>query len=196
MRIALIGGTFDPVHAGHLIGAERTADSLNLDRVLFVPAATPPHKQNRKISEAAHRVNMLRLALRGNPRFDLLLDEIERGGASYTVDTVQAVRSRLNPEDKLFLVVGADNLIDFDTWKDWRRIADICRIAGLARPGSEQARRMVERKHPELKIEWIEMPLIDISSTFIRSLVAEGGSIRYLAPENVESYIHDNGLYR
>lgn len=196
MRIALIGGTFDPVHTGHLIGAERTADSLNLDRVLFVPAAAPPHKQNRRISEAAHRVNMLRLALRDNPRFDLLLDEIERGGASYTVDTVRAVRARLNPEDRLFLVVGADNLVDFDTWKDWRLIADACCIAGLARPGSEQARRMIEKKHPELNIEWVEMPLIDISSTCIRSLTAMGGSIRYLAPESVERYILDNGLYR
>lgn len=196
MRIALIGGTFDPVHLGHLIGAECTAESLHLDRVLFVPAATPPHKFTRRISDSGHRVNMLRLAITGNPRFDLLLDEIERGGASFTVDTVSTVHARLAAGDDLYLVVGADNLVDFDTWKDWRRIVATCRIAGLERPGTERARQVVERKMPDLRVEWVRMPLIDISSTHVRSLSAQGGSIRYLVPEPVARYIQENDLYR
>ena len=119
----MLGGTFDPVHIGHLIGAEAAADQLGLDRVLFVPAARPPHKSTVPISAAGHRVAMLRLALKGSERFDIHLDEIERGGAnSYTIDTIRRYRDVMKASDELFFILGADNLAEFTTWKDWQDI--------------------------------------------------------------------------
>lgn len=194
-KIGILGGTFDPVHMGHLIGAEIAADTLALERVLFVPAAAPPHKCLRVITDSAHRLNMLREAVADNPRFEVLTDEIERGGASYTVDTVAGLKSRLGPDTELYLVVGADNLVDFNSWKDWRVIVRACRLVGLERPDSRDAREVVGRKIPELDIHWVGMPQVDISSTLIRRLAAEGRSVRYMLPDRVMEYILRNALY-
>ena len=194
-KIGLMGGTFDPVHIGHMIGADKAADTLGLDRVMFIPAATPPHKCNRTITDPIHRLNMLREAVADDPRFEVLTEEIERGGASYTVDTVLRLKSRLGPDAELYLVVGGDNLVDFNSWKDWRTISGNCRLVGLERAGNQDAREMVRIRMPDLEILWVGMPLVGISSTLIRALSAEGRSIRYMVPDRVQEYIRKNALY-
>jgi nicotinate-nucleotide adenylyltransferase len=196
LRFGLIGGTFDPVHLGHLIGAEFAADRLGLERLYFVPAAHPPHKSLRSITPADHRVNMLRLAMAGNQRFDLWLDEIERGGqASYTIDTLRRFRGRMGQEAEVYFILGADNLAEFNTWKDWRQIAAECRIVALAREGFNGAREGVREQLDGVDFTWIEMPLIGISATQIRDACRAGRSIRYLVPDPVADYIARNSLY-
>ncbi|OGF99325.1 MAG: nicotinate (nicotinamide) nucleotide adenylyltransferase [Candidatus Glassbacteria bacterium GWA2_58_10] len=197
MRIGMLGGTFDPVHLGHLIGAQAAWEGLGLDRVLFVPAARPPHKLEAAITPAKHRVEMLRLALAGDSRFVLYLDEIDRRGRSYTVDTLRRYREKeLQPGDELYFILGDDNLLEFDTWKDWRRIGAQARLAALGREGFTADRRILEEKLDGIEVLRIEMPLIGISATGVRAACAAGKPIRYLVPEPVAEYIERHGLYR
>jgi len=195
LGIGILGGTFDPVHIGHLIGAQAAADQLGLDRVFFVPAAQPPHKSTVPISEAAHRVAMLELALADNERFEISLDEIERGGASYTIDTIRRFRETLKPQDELFFILGADNLVDFTTWKNWQDICRDSRVVSLKREGFGRQRYRIPEPLQKEEIIWVEMPLIGISATDIRARVAAGASIRYRVPQTVAEYIESHGLY-
>jgi len=195
LGIGILGGTFDPVHIGHLIGAQAAADQLGLDRVYFVPAAQPPHKSTVPISEAAHRVAMLELALADNERFEISLDEIERGGASYTIDTIRRFRETLKPQDELFFILGADNLVDFTTWKNWQDICRDSRVVSLKREGFGRQRYRIPEPLQKEEIIWVEMPLIGISATDIRARVAAGASIRYRVPQTVAEYIESHGLY-
>ena len=193
----MLGGTFDPVHLGHLIGAQAAWEGLGLDRVLFVPAARPPHKLKAAITPAVHRVEMLRLALAGDNRFALHLDEIDRQGRSYTVDTLRRFREKeLKPGDELFFILGADNLLEFDTWKNWRRIGAQARLAVLGREGFTADRRVLEDKLDGIEVLRVNMPSIGISATGVRAACAAGKPIRYLVPEPVALYIERNGLYR
>ncbi len=196
MRVAMLGGTFDPVHIGHLIGAQAAWEQLKLDKLLLVPAARAPHKLERSIGAARHRVAMLELAVDGDPRFELYLNEIERPGSSFTVDTLRQYRgSRLSEGDELFFIMGTDNLAEFDTWKDWREICKLARIAALNRQGFDTDPAEFERQFPELDVCWIDMPLIGVSATQIRRSRAAGCSIRWLVSAEVERYILANGLY-
>lgn len=195
MRIGLLGGTFDPVHLGHLIGAQAAADQLGLDRVLFVPAANPPHKSTVPISEARYRVEMLKLAVADNHLFEICLDEIERGGSSYTIDTVRRFRRETAPQDELYFILGADNLVEFTTWKDWRDICRQSRLVSLKREGFSEEQYQVPRPLRQVEIIWVDMPLIGISATDIRSRHAAGASIRYRVPRAVSEYIETHGLY-
>lgn len=196
MRVAMLGGTFDPVHIGHLIGAQAAWEQLKLDKVLLVPAASPPHKMKRSISEARHRVAMLELAVGDDPRFELYLDELERPGHSFTVDTLKDYRnSKLAEGDELFFIMGTDNLAEFNTWKGWREICGLARIAALNRQGYDTDPAEFERQFPELDVCWIDMPLIGVSATQIRRSRVDGGSIRWLVGEAVERYIENHGLY-
>jgi nicotinate-nucleotide adenylyltransferase len=192
----LLGGTFDPVHIGHLIGAQAAWEQLRLDKVLLVPAASPPHKQNRRISEARHRVAMLELAIAGDSRFGLYLEELNRTGRSYTVDTLREYREReLVPGDELFFILGTDNLLEFDTWKDWR---EICRLAGIAvlnRQGYDTDPAELEHQLEGIDIHWVDMPLIGVSATQVRRAAGTGGSVRYLVTPAVEEYIVKHALY-
>ncbi len=195
MRIGLLGGTFDPVHIGHLIGAQAAADQIGLDRVLFVPAANPPHKSTVPISEAGHRVAMLKLAVADNDRFEIHLDELERGGASYTIDTIRRFRQTLAPQDELFFILGADNLVEFTTWKDWRAICRESRLVSLKRERFNAADYPIPEPLQQVEILWVDMPLIGISATDIRSRIDAGASIRYRVPQAVAEYIETHGLY-
>lgn len=189
-----MGGTFDPVHLGHLVGAQAALDRLELDRLLFVPAKTPPHKAAVVISPVPHRLAMLRLALADNPALGLCLDELERPGPSFTVDTLRAFRARCAPGDELFFILGADQLAEFDSWKDWREILALAALAVLHREGSGRPEELVARLGGPL-VRWVEMPLIGISGTAIRQARREGRSIRYLVPDPVAAYIEANRLY-
>ncbi len=191
VRIAMFGGSFDPPHLGHLIFAEHACNALALDHILFVPAARSPFKSPTQPDNLAHRLAMVRLALAGNDRFLLDLTEVERGGTSYTVDTVQTLHA-LHPEAHLHVLMGSDAYEEFEQWKDPESIVACARLGVGRRPGFPR----IERKHPFADhAVFFDSPLIDISSTAIRRIVAEGGSARYLVPDAVLQYIEQHGIY-
>ena len=201
MRIGVFGGTFDPVHLGHLILAEQCREQARLDQVWFVPAASPPHKLGKAITPFAQRVEMLALAIAGQPAF--LINELEkdRPGPNYTVHTLEEIRRR-HPDAELFLPLGSDALVELHTWREPVRILELASLLVTHRPGwepisAEQLRASLQLP-PEapVRLELIEAPLIDISSSNLRRRAAAGRSIRYLVPRAVEAYIHDRRLYR
>lgn len=185
MRLGIFGGTFDPPHIGHLIVAQDAHAALNLDRVIFVPAAVPPHKRTVRITAAAIRLEMLRAAIAGNPIFDVDDLELRREGPSYTVDTLRALRAR-TPEATLVLLLGADQYRDLHTWHESAEIRRLAEIAVLARGGVTLADG----------VPVTDVTRIDVSGSAIRRRVAEGLPIRYLVPEPVERLIAKYGLYR
>jgi nicotinate-nucleotide adenylyltransferase len=198
VNIGVLGGTFDPVHLGHLIIAEEVRDQFKLDRVLFVPSGHPWLKDDRVITPAGHRVSMLRLALASNPRFQISMVDVERGGPSYTVDTLADLRRQFGESASFFFIMGWDSLKDLHLWKDPARIIQQCRLVAVGRPGSTKPRlSALETTLPGISknVLLLPKPLIGISSSEIRQRVANGLSIKYLVPEAVETYIRENGLY-
>ena len=198
-RVGVLGGTFDPVHIGHLVIAEEAAHQLGLDVVVFVPARVPPHKLGATITPAVDRVAMLELAISGNARFALSRVDLEREGPHYTVDMLRLLRRELEvgPGGELFFVMGADSLIELPTWRDPLGIARQARLAVLDRPGFEPDLAALDAALPGVRdrVDLLRVPLIGISGTDLRHRVREGRPIRYLVPEAVEAYIEDHGLY-
>ncbi len=201
MRVGILGGTFDPVHFGHLLLAECAREQAQLEEVWFVPAATPPHKKERIVTEAKYRVEMLELAIAGHPNFRVSLLEIERGGLSYSVETLRAIHNNY-PEMELFLILGADSLEELHTW---REAAEICRLAlplvarrphYELRPQKELLEMVGPARWQKILEHVVDMPLVELSSSDIRRRVAEGRSIRYRVPRAVEEYVLSHGLYR
>lgn len=197
MRLGVLGGTFDPPHFAHLIMAEYARELLSLDRVLWVVEADPPHKQGQLVLPVEHRLQMVEIALVGNPAFELSLVDVHRPGPHYTVDTLSILAGQY-PGSDLFFLLGADSL---RTLPHWRNPAQLIRWASLVvmeRPGVAYDIATLESSIPGLREHTIfeDAPLIDISSSDIRARVASGRSVRYLLPANVETYIHTQGLYR
>lgn len=176
----------------HLLAAETVRDHLRLDRVLFVPASIPPHKMGEVIISGEHRARMVELSIKDNPFFELCTIELERPGPSYTVDTLIELHGKF-PADELYLIVGVDLLIDFDRWKDARRILELCKVVGMNRPGFDMA--MVDKDFLQ-HIELVNVPEVDISSTSIRRRIQSGRSIKYLVPLEVENYIATHLIYK
>jgi nicotinate-nucleotide adenylyltransferase len=201
MRIGVFGGTFDPVHLAHLVLAEQCREQGRLDRVLFVPAARPPHKQERPLTPFHQRVEMLGLALAGQPAFQIEQLEKDRAGPSYTVDTLETLQ-RNHPGAELWLLIGTDTLHDLANWYQPSRIAELAGLMVVSRPEWEviPAERMAAAiglsSPAALRQEIVHMPLIAIASRDLRQRAAEGRSLRYLVPRSVEAYIHDKGLYK
>lgn len=197
-RLGILGGTFDPPHVGHLWLAALAADALNLDRVLFMPAAKPPHKGGRLITRSTDRLLMTRLAIQADPAFDLSPIELERTGPSYTIDSVIELK-RSYADAELFLVMAADSLAQIDTWRDPDRLlAEVEWIVG-PRPGTPLPDRsgLADRfGDGASRIHLLTGPSLDVSSSEVRRRVAAGHTIRYLVPRNVEELIIDRGLYR
>lgn len=196
-----MGGSFDPVHMGHLVIAQDAVERLELAELVFIPAAIPPHKQHLLQVEPKHRLNMLRLAVEADIRFSVSDIEVERGGVSYTVDTIRALKEKY-PKDELFLIVGSDTLVDLHNWHRIDELLAQCQVATFLRPGEaelEEIQRKIglsgEQKQ-RLLANVVETHRIGISSTEIRMRVAEGMGIRYLVPPEVEMYIYEHGLYR
>jgi nicotinate-nucleotide adenylyltransferase len=197
--VGILGGTFDPVHVGHLAIAEEVRRKLRLEEVLFMPAGQPWLKQRREITPAQHRLEMVMLATAPNPRFEVSTLELERPGATYTVDTMTQLRASLNRTRDLFFIVGFDSLADLPKWKEPERLLKLCRVAAVRRPG-----------HTELDVDGLEAavpgfrkslvvvdaPLLDICASEIRRRVAEGLLITDMVPEAVARYIAQNDLYR
>lgn len=191
MEVGIFGGTFNPPHMAHLVAAESVRDHLKLDKVIFVPASIPPHKLNEKIIPAKQRLKMVSLAIEENPLFELCDIELQREGPSYTIETVLALKAKY-PKDSFHLIMGIDLLIDFDSWKEPGRILEECRVVAMNRPGFDLA--MVD-KDLLLRIELVNVPSVDVSSTSIRRRVMSGRSIKYLVPSAVEEYIYSNSIY-
>jgi nicotinate-nucleotide adenylyltransferase len=200
VNIGLFGGTFDPPHAGHLIVAQDAALALGLDRILFIPAAQPPHKRAAAVTAAAVRVRMLELAVAEDNRFGIDRLELERGGASYTVDTLRALHGA-QPGVQLTLLVGADQYAEFQTWREPDEIRRLARLAVLMRGGTTGPETGSPGSWRPLVSEMaggvlsVAVTRIDISSTAVRRRVAEGLPIRYLVPPAVERFIFENRLY-
>ncbi len=201
-RIGILGGSFDPIHLGHLAVAEAARDQLDLDRVLFVPAALPPHKSDRVLAPQRDRVAMLELAIRDNPAFDVCRVELDRGGTSYTLDTLLHLKQTLGPSARLHFLIGADSAVELHTWHEPRRLLSLARFVVVPRPGIDLSRltamgRALGRSSlSRLMGSVLDTPEIGISSTDIRERVARGRSIRYLVPESVRRHIGRRGLYR
>lgn len=198
MRIGIFGGTFDPVHLAHLRAAEEVAEALRLERVIFVPAGQPPHRL-RPLASPAHRLAMVRLAVAGNPRFEVSDLEIRRRGKSFTLDTLEEL-ARRRPADERFLLLGMDQFLQLPSWHEPVRVLQLCKLAVFARPGVTAAEapalgprgRSVSRRHFSL----VRVSALDISATDIRQRAARGLSLRYLVPDAVADYIRKYKLYR
>jgi nicotinate-nucleotide adenylyltransferase len=191
VKSGIFGGTFDPPHHGHLIAAEFVREQQNLDRILFVPNSIPPNKSAEGVSPPQDRLAMLRHAVRNFPLFEVSDIEISRGGISYTVDTIRLLK-KLFPADELHLIIGVDNLVEFDTWKDPEEILGFVHIIAMSRPGTSES---TPTYHLRKGVSMCKIPLIDISATDIRWRVGKGLPIRYLVPAEVEKYIKEKGLY-
>lgn len=200
MRLGLFGGTFDPVHYGHLLLAECCREQCRLSAVWFLPAAVPPHKRNRQLTPVAARIEMLELAIAGHPAFSVSRYEADHGGINYTVDTLAHFR-RQDPEGELFFLLGADMLHDLPGWREPARVCQLATAVVVRRSGTgpvdfDSLSQVVSPEAVErIRRHQVEMPEIGISSTELRRRVRAGLSIRYLAPRAVEKYIETHGLY-
>lgn len=193
-----MGGTFDPIHYGHLVAAEMARSKFNLSKVLFIPSGTPPHKDRSDISAAGLRFEMIERAIQDNPAFDISALELERKGPSYTVDTLRVLR-RTWPEHELYFITGTDALREIFSWREAEEILMMTEFIGAARPGFDASDFLlqVQQEHPETqgRIHYLEVPALAISSTDIRARVKRGQPIRYLLPEPVRHFIQQYGLY-
>ena len=192
-RLGIMGGTFDPIHYGHLVTAEQARESLDLDAVLFMPAGSPAFKLDKPVTPAEDRYAMTVLATAANPAFLASRFEIDRPGVTYTADTLHALRDFYPPQVKLYFITGADAIIDIVTWHDAERIAELATFIAATRPGFDidTARARIK----ESGLRYIQIPALAISSTNIRKRVARGMSVRYLTSESVLGYIRKRGLY-
>lgn len=211
MRLGLFGGTFNPIHFGHLRAAEEVAEFLQLERLLFIPAARPPHKNTAAITPFQARLAMLQLAVRAHPLFEVSEIESQRPEKSYSFDTVSLFRAHLGPAAEIFFIVGLDAMLEIDTWHNYRELLSLCHFVVLDRPGSDpQDLEVILRQkadcvfqpeeriflHPSGKrIYFRPITRLDISSTQIRRLAGQGCSLRFLLPEGVRRYILENKLY-
>jgi nicotinate-nucleotide adenylyltransferase len=197
VNIGILGGTFDPIHIGHLVVAEEARTKLGLSEVLFVPAGQPWLKQARDITPAAHRVEMVRRAIADNPYFKLSTLEVDHPGPSYTVDTLTLLQDQLSSESSLFFILGRDTLAELPLWKEPRKVIQLCRLVVPPRLGSRDLRHL-EEAIPGLldKVIQLDMPVIGISSSEIRQRIAQGLPIRYLVPSVVEKYIAEHRIYQ
>ncbi len=197
-KIGLLGGTFDPPHLAHLVLAQSALDDLKLDEIWFIPAFLPPHKQGEKVSPFQHRLSMLRLAVRGNRRFKVLTIEKEKGGLSYTVETLPLLR-RKHPNTHFFLLLGSDNLAELSNWKEPEKVFSMAQPVFARRPQTDSSTALGTREKVPAWLEqavWLSNPLLEISASDLRRRIRAGRSIRYLVPEGVERYIRKKGLYR
>ncbi len=214
MHLAIFGGTFNPVHYGHLRGAEAVLANTQADKALFIPVSTPPHKDQTSLVPAVHRVEMLRLAIEGNPAFALSTMEVDRGGVSYTIDTLTEIFDTYSPRPEVSLVIGTDSFNEFSSWHRYLEIIELANLVVIGRAGMELKEISevlpVELagsfcydskddvfKSPEGRfIKFLDSASVDISSSMIRDLIARGEGLKHLMPDKVIDYIKENGLYR
>ncbi|MEO3744921.1 nicotinate-nucleotide adenylyltransferase [Plantactinospora sp. B5E13] len=191
-RIGIMGGTFDPIHHGHLVAANEVADRFELDEVLFVPTGQPWQKADEPVSPAEDRYLMTVIATASNPRFQVSRVDIDRGGPTYTVDTLRDLHDQYGPKVQLFFITGADALEKILSWKDLDQMFELAHFIGVTRPGFE----LSDAHLPADTVSLVEVPAMAISSTDCRRRVAAGGPVWYLLPDGVVQYIAKRGLYQ
>ena len=189
-RIAIFGGTFNPIHVGHLVAALTALELMRLDQVIFVVSNHPPHKKDKYFASSRDRLNLVQLAVQGHQAFRVSDCEIKRGGKSYSIDTVEFFRKKFPPPTKLFFIIGGDELNALPTWKDYPRLLERVTFVAVNRPGYQKNIHSERIPHKD-----VEMPAIDLSSSLIRDYRRKGKSIRWLVPERVALYIEKKGLY-
>lgn len=199
-RIGIMGGTFDPIHYGHLAAAEAARVEFGLCKVIFMPAGNPPHKQSQKISDAEHRYRMTALATSSNSGFEVSRLEVDKAGITYTFDTMEELRSIYGEAPEIYFITGADAVLELLTWYKIGELLTLCKFIAVTRPGFDICK--LEQKIAEITSKYdgeiicLEVPLLEISSTDIRERIKNGKPVKYLLPEEVEAYIHKNGLYK
>ncbi len=199
INIGLMGGTFDPIHVGHLVTAEEARQQFDLDYVVFVPTGNPPHKEKEIITLPEHRYLMTSLAVMSNPYFFVSSVEINSEKPSYTIDTVKHFSGNEKEGPALFFITGADAILEIFSWKDYEKLLRLCTFIAVSRPGYslDRFRETLDQVCPDMinKVHLLEIPALAVSSTYIRERVALGKTIKYLTPEPVEQYIKKHGLY-
>lgn len=200
IRVGIMGGTFDPIHYGHLVTAEAARSQFGLDEVVFTPAGNPPHKKDYEVTPAEARYLMTVLAINDNPFFKVSRMELDRSGYTYTIDTLKQFSEQYGQNAQLFFISGADAVLDILTWKDVGEVLHYCTFIAATRPGypiEKLAQKLCELEELYGKEVFpMEVTGLDISSTDIRRRIKEGLSVKYLLPDSVERYIEKNGLYR
>ena len=187
-RIGILGGTFNPIHNGHLVIAQTALEKLNLDKVIFVPSNMTPHKTQAGAISGKDRYAMVKFAIAHSPHFDACDFEIDKEGPSYSIDTVGYLR-HLHPKDKLYFIIGSDNAAILHTWKGIKELTKLVTFIAVYRAS-------FPKKNSKVNVRWISMPRLDISASFLRKQARSGKSIRYFVPESVAIYIEKRGLYR
>ncbi len=199
-KIGIMGGTFNPIHNGHLIVAEDVREQCSLDRVLFIPSGQPPHKPNAEVIDAQFRYEMVSMAVKNNPFFEASRIEVDRNGPTYTINTLQELKRIYGEGVNLYFIIGADVVNEFITWRDYRQVFQLCEFIAVLRPGHDNSafENAIEknRKDFDVRIRQVKSRLVDISSSDIRERCERLESIKYLVPDNVEEYIRRFGLYR
>ena len=188
-----MGGTFNPIHYAHLISAEQVRDGLNYDKILFVPAARPPHKSQPDMVSAEHRYQMVKLATAQNPYFDVSRIELDRNGPSYTIQTIKLLRQTLKEITELAWIIGADSLIEYKIWKDFDDVLKLCNLVVTTRPNYDLEQVPLEIRN---QITLYRITGSDISATEIRNRIRKKRSVRYLVPEDVVNYINEHHLFQ
>jgi len=199
-RLGLMGGTFDPIHMGHLVTAEEARQQFKLDYVVYVPAGCPPHKESGDITLPEHRFLMTSLAVMSNPYFYVSRVELDCKVSSYTIDTVKHFLYGIKGEIQLYFITGADAILEIFSWKNYEELLSLCTFIAVSRPGYslDSFHENLRKACPSLQysVHLLEIPSLSVSSTFIRERVALGKTIKYLTPEPVEQYIKKIGLYK
>jgi len=199
-RIGIMGGTFDPIHYGHLAAAEAARIEFGLCKVIFMPVGNPPHKQSQAISDAEHRYRMTALATSSNSGFEVSRLEVDKAGITYTFDTMKELRNIYGEAPAIYFITGADAVLELLTWYKLGELLTLCKFIAVTRPGFDICK--LEQKIAEITSKYdgeiicLEVPLLEISSTDIRERIRSGKPVKYLLPEEVEAYIHRNGLYK
>ncbi|MEW6089094.1 MAG: nicotinate-nucleotide adenylyltransferase [bacterium] len=209
--IGVFGGTFNPVHNGHLLIAEEARKRLKLDKVVFIPSSYPPHKKVSGLVSGCHRLNMVRLAIKDNPFFDSSDIEVKRGGKSYSIETIKQLKKSFKEGAEFYFIMGADSILEFMEWKEWKELLELCNFVVTPRPGYElvgagskpaltllknKIRKILHNNALADKIIFLETGEFDISSTEIREKIKNGESVNYFVPKRVFEYIYENGLYQ
>lgn len=198
-KIGIMGGTFNPIHFGHLFIAQTALDALELNKIIFIPTGIPPHKQQELILDSNHRINMINLATKSNPNFSVSDIEVKREATSYTIDTIRELKQLYSKETEFYFITGTDAFVEIETWKEYEELLRIVKFVVVTRQVSSS--NLLDEKIDFLtkkyraRITKIKIPTLDISSTDIRNRIKTKGSIKYLLPENVEKYILSNRLY-
>lgn len=203
LRLGIMGGTFNPIHFGHLVTAEEALNQFKLDKIIFVPSGHPPHKRPRPVLPSEGRYQMTVIATASNPHFEVSRIEVDREGPSYAIDTVRELKSVYGPNTEIYFITGADAILEILTWRDAERLYDMCKFIAATRPGYSLKKfkelHLLPENHWKAKkpdVHFMEVPALAISSTDIRKRVKENRPIRYLLPEEVTEYIYKHRLYR